>query len=176
MDVLSFGGRPVEGFGLGIGQPGDWYYTRWVYPDDVREAKRRVDAKFTSVHTDIQTCTALSSAEKSAFEDLYVSWRKLYCRSEDTSCKDPDVSIWGLGGQMDDVERYDKFLYDWQVKVQGQCALSAPVEKPDIVKREESSQRSELLGTVKTVAVTAVIVAGIVYFIPIIGRLVPSSK
>jgi len=176
-EQLCLGGKPVVGFALGFGKPGDWYYTRVIYPDDVREAKRRVDSKFQSVDKDVKACPGLNDNDRAAWAALLASWRQLYCMNASGTCTDPDASIFGLGGQMDDVERYEKSAYEWQLKVQAtKCSLSSPVEKPDILKREESEKKEDVLDTIKIVAIAVAGAVAVVYVVPQIARLVPSRK
>ena len=165
-------------------QPGESSYTRFVYSDDVKQAKRRVDAKYQGLNTDVHACAAITDGEKATWNDLFTAWRKLYCRSDSTTCTEPDASIWGAGGQMDDVERYEKNLFDWQSKLATKCAVSAPIVKPDVVKREEDEKKpSDMLSTVKYVAiglgVVAVVVSGAVIVsqvAPIVRRVVPTRR
>jgi len=190
-EQLCLGGKPVVGFALGFGKPGDWYYTRMVTADDVREAKNRVDTKFQSVARDVKACVGLTDEERAAWNDLVTSWRKLYCLNDSGSCSDPNVSntlaqiivgpfagkYAGSGGEMDDVERYEKLVYEWQQKLNAKkCALSAPIDKPDVIRREESEKTSDILDTVKVVAIAVVVTAGVVYIVPQIAKLVPSRK
>ena len=175
-ETLCLGGVPVPNGALGFGKPGDWYYTRIIYPDDIREAKRRVDSKFQSVDRDVKGCAGLTDADRASWGALYGAWRQLYCINSTGTCTEPDASIFGLGGQMDDVERYEKSAYDWQLKIKDKCTLSSPVEKPDIIKREESEQRSDVLGTVKIVALAAVGVVAVVVLVPQIAKLVPERQ
>jgi hypothetical protein len=173
-------GQAVVGFGLGdrvglgFGKPGDWYYTRIIYPDDIRAAKRRVDALFQSVDHDVKSCTALNNDDRATWGALFISWRKLYCLSDKTDCTEPDASYFGLGGQMDDVERYEKSAYEWQLKLQAKtCTPSAPIIKPDAQKREEADHRADIAGTVKVVAVAVVGAVAIVYLAP---KLIPDRS
>ena len=177
MMSIQRGGVVVPGFGIGFGQPGDWYYTRFIYPDDVREAKRRVEARFQSIDRDVKSCTSVTDAERAAWNDLYTAWRKIFCRSNDTTCTDPDVSIFGLGGQMDDVDRYEKLAYEWQLKIGAKsCSLSAPADKPDAQKREESGSNVNMIGAVTTLGITVAVIAGIVYVVPQIAKLIPEKS
>ena len=161
--------------GLGFGQPGDWFYTRIVWPGDVKQAKQRVDATFQSVNRDVQACAGLSADEKAAWSGIFSAWRQLYCGSS-MSCTEPAESLFGLGGQMDDVERYEKIAYDWQNTLATKCTLSSPIEKPDAVKREEAAKSTDWTATVKTVAVAVVVTTSIVYLVPQIGKLVPERR
>jgi hypothetical protein len=104
--------------------------TRIIYPQDVRDAKNRIQAKFASVDTNVKACSALSSADASAWAAFYLAWRKFFCRDDVGSCSEPDVSIFGLGGQMDDCEVWEAQLFGWQQKLSKTCTLSAPLTAP----------------------------------------------
>src|SRR5271166_2078431 len=172
METIRRGGRMVDPFGVGFGSPSDWYYTRWVYPSDIEQAKNRVDAKFQSVNRDVQACAKLSAGDRTAWTDAFTAWRKLYCRNDTGTCTAPDASVWGAGGQMDDVERAEKSLYDWQTKIKANCTVSGPIEKPDAAKREEGGPMQWFADHKTALIVGGVVVGSVV----VLGALSPYVK
>jgi hypothetical protein len=177
VERIQFGGRRVAGFGLGgetagfgIGDKTDWWYTRIVYPSDVREAKRRVDAKFQSVNNDVVACSGLTEDEKGAWYSLFTTWRRFFCGSGTTTCTEPEAPfLLGAGGAMDDVEQYEKQAYGWQKKIKAsKCAVGEPAEiqEPDVVKREKKKEEPTTwpywLGAAAAAAVGIYVVAPIV--------------
>jgi hypothetical protein len=173
MERIQRGGRPVAGFGVGgFGQPGDWYYTRYVSSGDVKQAKDRVDAKYQTVNRDVQACANLSAGDKSAWTDAFTAWRKLYCRNDSGTCTEPDASWLNSGGEMDDVERAEKSLYTWQTKLQATCTVSGPIEKPDAAKREEGGPLNWFAEHKTALIVGGSVVGGVI----VLGALAPYVK
>jgi hypothetical protein len=172
METIRRGGKAVDPFGVGFGSPGDWYYTRFVYAGDVKEAKNRVDAKYQSVNRDVQACAKLSPGDKTAWTDAFTAWRKLYCNNASGTCTEADTSIFGAGGAMDDVERAEKSLYDWQTKIKTTCTVSGPIEKPDAAKRDEGGAGQWFSDHKTALIVGAVVVGGVV----VLGSLAPYAK
>lgn len=101
---------------------------RVVTPEDVKQAKLRLDGKYKSVEEDVMGCASLGEPERRAFAVQVRTWRTFFCGGQ-PGCAEPAVSYGQLGTQMDEVERYDKQLYDWQRKLSAKCTLSLPVEK-----------------------------------------------
>jgi hypothetical protein len=173
METIRRGGVAVDPFGVGgFGQPSDWYYTRFVFAGDVKQAKDRVDAKYQSVNRDMQACSALPAGDRSAWTDAFTAWRKLYCRNDSGTCTAPDASWLNSGGEMDDVERAEKSLYDWQTKLKTKCAVSGPIEKPDATKREEGGPLNWFAEHKTALIVGGSVVGGVI----VLGALAPYVK
>jgi hypothetical protein len=102
----------------------------FIWPQTVTDAKTRIAAEMQATKRDVDGCAALSAAEKAAFQDFYISWRQFFCRDQAGQCTAPDVSIWGLGSQMDEAEAFEGQLASWQAQIGAKCALSAPPAKP----------------------------------------------
>jgi hypothetical protein len=170
--MMMRGGRQVAGFALGFGSPSDWYYTRFIYAGDVKEAKNRVDAKYQSLNRDVQACAKLSPGDKTAWTDAFTAWRKLYCSNDSGTCTEPDASIFGAGGAMDDVERAEKSAFAWQTKIKATCQVSGPMEKPDAAKRDEGGPSQWFAEHKTALIVGGVVVGGVV----VLGVLAPYAK
>ena len=123
---------------------------RLLYPwgDDIPQEKIRVDGRFKSVLGDVASCQTLSPAERQAFQALYDTWRRFFCNSASVNCSKPDWSHFALGSQMDQIEKWEARLFEWQQKLQGRCALSAPANKP----QTEYDREREGLGNMKDIA------------------------
>jgi hypothetical protein len=96
----------------------------------VEEAKNRIDPEVAQTNRDAAACAALTADEKTAWAAFYAAWRRFYCRNDTGTCATPDVSIWGLGSQMDEAESYERTLADWQGRIASKCALSGPEVTP----------------------------------------------
>lgn len=104
--------------------------TRVVWPSDVKNRKREIDAKMGGILADLSACPNLDPKTVSDFHSVYGAWRQFYCDSAVQNCTEPVVSIWGLGGQMDDCENWDQTAYDWQQFTAAHCQSSQPVVAP----------------------------------------------
>jgi hypothetical protein len=137
--------------------------TRLIYPEDVRNAKNRIDAKVASVNANIASCTALSGDDRAAWALFYSAWRKFFCRNDSGTCTEPDVSLWGLGGQMDDTEVFEAQLYGWQEKLSATCHLSAPLTHPPTPTADQPS-------TLNTALVWGAVIVGGVIVLSVIDK------
>jgi hypothetical protein len=107
--------------------------TRLLFPwgDDIPQAKIRVDAKYKSVMRDVDACAALSPTDKQAFHAEYDAWRRFFCSSANLDCQKPAWSHFGLGSQMDEIEKWESDrLFLWQQRLQGRCAMTLPAVRP----------------------------------------------
>jgi len=102
---------------------------RIVMPEDVRQAKMRLDARYRSVEADVFDCIALDQAERRAFVLDMQAWRTFFCGTS-AQCTEPKVGLIGIGAEMDQVQHYEKRLYEWQQKLKKKCSLGAPMSKP----------------------------------------------
>jgi hypothetical protein len=96
---------------------------RVIWPSDIREAKQRVNAEFNAADKDVADCQGISADEKSAWALFVQSWKTFYGDGKESS-------IFGLGGQMDDIERYEMQLYEWKKKLEKICSISGPIVRP----------------------------------------------
>jgi hypothetical protein len=101
-------------------------------PQDVRDAKLRIDPQMASTRGDVKACAQLSAADKDAFEAFYLSWRRFYCDNSSGQCSEPYAPLlFGSGGQVDDADAFESQLYAWQVKVKSAgCAQATPPVMP----------------------------------------------
>ena len=140
-------------------QPGGALYTRIVTPSTLVDAKIRVDTKFRSLLDDAKNCAALTPGERSSLQADFQSWRRLFCDNTNGACATAPTPSWltvGLGGKMDDVETWEKRIFDWQKKLQTKCQLSAPVSQPPNSPDGKDSDTSTMI---KYIAVAVGLVA-----------------
>lgn len=106
---------------------------RIAYPSVIVDEKNRVEAKFKALLVDVQACKSMSPNEKMTFQAEYNAWRRLYCDDGSGNCATaPEPSFWtlGLGGKLDDIEKWEKRIFDWQQSIASRCTLSMPVVRP----------------------------------------------
>ncbi len=104
---------------------------RVIWPGDIIDRKNVIQAKMVAVGADITACTALPADEQTAWQAFYTAWRQFYCRNETGTCDQPDYSVFGMGGQYDDLEVWDANVYAWQQKVSAAgCGVSDPLVAP----------------------------------------------
>jgi hypothetical protein len=147
---------PAEGAGGLISD------TRLLFPwnKDIPEAKLRVDAKFKALIADVDACQTVTPAERQAFHSQYDVWRQYFCGGS-KPCTEPSWSVFGLGSQMDEIEKWEVRAHDWQERFQGRCALSAPTVRPVPLadRAREGGASTESLVKYGAIAVAAVAAA-----------------
>jgi len=149
---------------LGGGEAGA---TRVIWPSDVIDRKTVIDAKMTSVGADVGACAAFSDADRAAWAAFYLAWRKVYCLNALGACTAPDSSIWGLGGQYDDLETWDSNVYAWQLKVAAAgCKSSAPVVAPPTPTGAQASD----VGAVGEIVKWGAVGLGVYFLLTVVGK------
>src|SRR5271155_3801577 len=106
---------------------------RIAYPSVIVDEKNRVEAKFKALLADVQACKSMSPNEKMNFQAEYNAWRRLYCDDGSGNCAtapEPSFFTFGLGGKLDDIEKWEKRIFDWQQSIASRCTLSMPVVRP----------------------------------------------
>lgn len=78
---------------------------RLYWPSAVSSRKRQLAADLLAANIAATTCSGLSST-------TLAQWSAFYAAAFDWS--QSDTSVWGVGGQMDQQERYECALYQWQ--------------------------------------------------------------
>ena len=135
---------------------------RVVMPEDVRLAKLRLDVKHKSVEEDVMRCASLPEPERRAFGVQVQAWRTFFCGGQ-PGCAEPAVSFSQLGTQMDEVERFERQLYEWQRRLSVKCTMTLPIEK--VATEEEKTAAS-----IKPVLMLAAAAAGLYFFGPTIHK------
>jgi hypothetical protein len=110
-----------------------------VTPDDVRQAKKRLDVRYRSVTADVEDCKGMGDDERRSFHEQLHAWRTFYCGSV-ADCVEPHVEVFGLGAQMDQIEHYDQQLYDWQHRIAQHCHSAQPGVRPE-TEEERAAKR-----------------------------------
>lgn len=117
----------------------------FVTAQNVRDRKVQLDASVESIDADVVKCTALNSATVGAWNDFLVSWRIFFA---------DDPSWYNAGGQARQAADFATQIRDWQNRLSASgCTMSAPTLP------ETASSDDLILGTVKTVAIAAGVVA-----------------
>ena len=130
--------------------------TRIIFPDDVINAKTRIDAKMQATLADVGACTSLDAKTVSDFRDFFGAWRKFYCASDGAEdCTSPGWHLFGLGGQMDDCETWEAQLYQWQQFLGAHCTLAEPASPPPTPTAQQGDSMDALATIVKWGAIGA---------------------
>lgn len=130
---------------------GAGFWPTWIYPSTVDAAKADLLATLQSANQTVASCTALPTATTASWTTFY-NTVAAYAQPSTTS-------IWGLGGQMDQVQKYQAELYDWQIYLgQQRCVMSSPTTNPEAPLPPGTP--SVWVGVAKLAALAAVLGAG----------------
>lgn len=135
----------------------------FVWPSDVRDKIREIDAAFQSNDVAIKACAAMSSTLKAGWATDLATW---------TAFVADGVPTFGAGNKLEAALRWQCRLSEWQTLLgQTQCALAGP----EVPKPTPSTTVETAVGTLKTVAVAGAVIAGVVLVAPLVWEWVGSK-
>lgn len=185
MEIIQFGGRPVVGFGLGESDPCEaWpFQGLFGYATELpvlRAEDEQTDAYMTSLNAALEgTCPKLRDVDKVGWQALYQKWQTVH-NAIQALLKDPPT----IGYQVTAAEYMCRISAlrvqadNYQKMAATQCnpktVPNAP-PPPDPPEKKDGSG-AQLASTLKTVAIAIAATTGIVYVIPLIGRLLPPER
>lgn len=139
-----------------------------VWPSDVRAKKKELQAFMLTLDSAFNAgCSKLSAEDAVAYDTFSAAWKDFYAAD--------DSALLGLGAsnRWDEAIRFQEQISLWQDKFAAECGLVVPKVKPP---SESGTSQENLLGTIKTVAIVAGVIAGVVVVAPIVWEAVATAK
>jgi hypothetical protein len=103
--------------------------TRVAWASLVTSEIQRVDAIYQATNNDATLCSVNGIVASNVFADWQIqlaNWNAFVLAHQDLS-----NFQFGLGAILDQVEAYEKLVYDWQVNLKAAgCSIGAPIQKP----------------------------------------------
>lgn len=132
----------------------------FVWPSTVKAAAADVLASLEGTNDTVQSCAALDAPTKA-------SWSSFYTPTKAFLTQELNPSIWGLGGQMDNVNSAAQDLYGWQTLLASRnCTLTVPSVDPSTVGPSPLTKAIQW-GVVGVVAITGAYGIGkVLEFVP----------
>lgn len=136
----------------------------FVTPASVHACADALTPKWAATQGAVESCAAFPKAEHDAFfADLhaYLLWAA------------KDFSWWSAAADMNECENYQRLLRGWQDKLEH---FSCEVPGPKVEPAEGPAKVTDLLDTVKTVAIASAVIGGVVVLAPIVWDFVAARR
>jgi hypothetical protein len=134
---------------------------RFVDRGTVHACVDALTPKWAATQTAIEKCATFPAAQASAFaadQHAYLIWAS------------QDFSWWTAAADVAQCEDYQRMLRGWQDKVEHfSCEIIGPKQE-----EPETPKTTDLLDTVKTVAIASVVIGGLVTVAPLLWNFVGS--
>jgi hypothetical protein len=196
-EIIRLGGRPVAGFGVGgLFERSDpcaaWPFQGLLgYSTELPVLKaedEQADRYVSSLNAAITaTCPSMRDVDKVGWMAVYQKWQTLHKAIQEflSSWLESNVFFATTHGYkttaaeyMCRIEAIRRQVDDYQKKANTQCdpknvPSAPPPPEPPYKDKEVSSE--QLLSTLKTVVVAVAATAGVIYLVPLVGRLIPEK-
>jgi len=187
MEAIQLAGRRVIGFGLGdqpdacTAWPFQGLFGYVVELPVLKAEDEQTDQYMKSLNAALAPCAAMRDVDKVGWQALLTKWNTLHAAIQDLLANPRLVGAW-QGYEVAAAEymcrisaiRVQSDMYQKIGATQCDPKLVPNAPPPPEPPHKRDAGTSELTSTIKTVAVAVAVTAGVVYIIPLVGRLLPA--